>query len=285
MAGPTGTSIEEFIRRIQRGQENALTIAHEEAQDGQKATRVILEQREQPPLEPIRAESQPRAHQFHSVEGFMAYLGKYKTEHTVVLADVENGMFEAVIDEVTEKGREVITFTPIIHPLFQPWLGVLGKMIPLAELTTFLMANRRLIVEPDGRELALMLQQVRASTTVTLHRGRGAKAINGLICETEIKGQRNSEPVDLPETIKLQTPIYVGTDDVEVEADLVLDVVGGGEHVVATLTSADVERAKFEAFETMVAVLQGIEGAVVSLGSANYVEWTYLSHHGDMVSC
>ncbi len=284
---PGFNRIEELIRQVAKGQENALKITrHTMTVDGKEvpAFCVALQNRQlqpEPPLPPERRESPRRAHLFHDVEGFAAYLLKYKTENTVVLADVPNQAIAAVLDERAEKGFETVVLRPATHPLFAPWEGLLEDSasdsddpMTVDKFAEFVMTNRRSVVMPDARELVLTLSQVKASKKVTIDRGRGNKCINGVVVETTLQGQSKNEFIDLPDALTLNVPIFVRTSPRQIEIDLL--AVAGDSNVYMRAVSADVETAKVEAFEEMLAECRRIEGVVVGTGAPLTREWDYL---------
>lgn len=279
----SGTTLEDFIRRVNVGNENALQISQHLLSDGTKCVVLDLQNRrlqDEPPLDPKRSESPRRAHTFHAAAGFSDYIRAYKSDHTVILADVHGQTVSAIINERAEKGFEIIRLTPVVHPSFAPWAGLLGKKVTIEEFSEFVLANRRVINNPMGKELAMIFSQVRAATSVTLQQGRGTarRAVNGLVVETVIQSERTAELVDLPDTVSIYVPLYVGTDPVCLEIDLTVSVVsvGNEQRVVVTCTSADLIEKRTQAFESIVAGLSAIEGVTVAMGVPDHDEWDYL---------
>jgi len=227
---------------------------------------------------PVRAESPRRCHEFNDFDGFAAYLKKYGGENTVVLANAVTQVVSAVLDETAGKGFEVVTLRPQLHPLLVPWAATFGKKIPLSALVEFLLTWRRSVAIPSGKELAMMLSQVRAATRITLQQGRGNHSINGLKVETDIMGEKGQDLTDLPDMIELLVPVYVGTSEQSIEVDLTLSAPPGQpEGIIALLTSADFETAKVAAFEEMVAKLREEKTFTVGLGSPAHKSWDYLA--------
>jgi len=278
---PAYNVIEQFIRSVQVGQENAIEIAKTVGEDGAEKTTIALQNRvlqPEPPKAPERAESPKRAHEFYGLTGFNAYLVKYKTEDTVVLADVTSEQISAVIDDKADRGVEIVEFTPPISPLFKPWADMLDLAIPLTALAEFIMTHRRSVTDADGvvgeagRELALLFRQVRASKAITLQRGVGAKSINGLICELEIHGERKGEPVDLPESFTICTPLYLDTEAVALTIDLL--VATKGDEIVGVMTCAELEEQKLRIFSGMINDLS--DELTVALGRPGHENWKYV---------
>jgi hypothetical protein len=285
MGNEQRTVIEDFIRKVGKGEENAIELLEHLMEDGSKVRTIALQNRQlrpEPPLPPERSESPRRNHVFHDVEGFAAYLTKYKTENTVVLANVPAMSIVAVLDEKAEKGFETLTLNPVLHPLFAPWADLLEKSAsdsedPLAvdQFAEFVMTNRRSVVSPDAKDLVMTLSHVKASRKITIDRGRGKKCLNGVMIETNIQGQAGSEFVELPDSLTLNVPIFVRTSPRQIEIDML--TVASESNVFMRAVSADVEQAKVEAFEEMLAECRKIDaGIVVGTGCPQTREWDYL---------
>lgn len=233
----------------------------------------------EPPAFPTRMETPPRDHLFYDAEGFVSYLQKFGTPNTVILADQKTGRIEAIIDENSMRGVEVISLFPQIHPRWQPWDALIGKTIPLSAFVDFLRNNRRAVFGGDndgGRSLLLALSQIRASTEVELCEGSGKNSMNGIMIKTRIQGKESSSLAELPETIKIKTPIFIGEQDVQIEMDLILDTAEGGKIVTARIASADLLEAKIAAFEKIVDLIRGMDLWTVSYGSERRGAWNYL---------
>jgi len=276
----------ELTRTAHEGEETVFEVAREilgENDDGSSQTlsAVSVSRRKlQPekPLAPDRMESPRRAHQFHSVEGLAAYLVKYGTpENVVVLADVNEGTMDAVLDEEAESGFEVVQFVPTIHPLFAPWMEILGKRVTVKDFAAFIMENRRVITEPDGKDVAMTFRQVHAAVHTEIAQGIGNGSVNGMMVTSKIQGKDKTEAVDLPDTITIYVPIYVSTPPVFIEIDLIV-MADGQNGVTVTASASTVIDAKVQAFTGMVKQIeQAVKGATVGFGTVNHNAWTYLS--------
>lgn len=231
------------------------------------------------PAEPVRAESPRRWHNFYSAEGLVEYLKKYKSENTVVLADTKAEVVKAVIDDKAKRGFEKICFLPSLHPAFEPWDAISGDTMELNDLVQFLLLNRRIVVQPDSRELLATLSQVKISENTTVRRGLGPRAANGVMCEVTIQGEKRAEPIDLPEVIAVESPVFVSTATKRIEFDLVLNAKAG--KIYATIASADLKQIKTEIFEEAVAVIREAKVGIVQLGQVAHVPWQYIDSDED----
>jgi hypothetical protein len=245
----------------------------------------------------VREPSPRRTHEFYDVGGFCRYLKKFGGEGTVILADPARQRVSAVLDETASRGFEVLLFAPLVHPLFAPWAqalaptdGGMGDADPseispasaqmmLKAFLRFVGENRRQIVDPDGRALAMTLSQVRFGRKVELAQGFGAKSVNGLMVETAIQagGAGRMEPVDLPETLVIKCPLYVATSERKLEIDLALEA-NEQQGVLVTLSSGDVPVVRVAVFEEMLDVVRREVGdkMTVALGCPRHGDWKYL---------
>ena len=291
--------VEDLIRTVPEGEETVFDLL-EETTGGAKAKgapqrtiRITRRRvRDEPPLAPLRQPSPRRAHQFHDVAALAAYLGRFGRDdgRTVVLADATAGIIAAVLDEETADGFEIVTCIPQVHPLFAPWDEVLfgdaenpPAAMPLKAFVDFLAENRRAIVEPDGRELVAVLSRIKVSRKIELYEGRGAAAhLNGLLVETRIGGQDQKEPVDLPDTLTIQYPVFLACPPSRMEVDLLLDARGiqddGGAAVFVRAVSSEAAEVKVGLFEHMVEQLQKALGkkTTIGFGCVRHLPWDVL---------
>lgn len=276
------TVLNKFLQAVKVGQENAVDIVKQILPDGKEKVTLAVQNRVLQPeqaLPPNKAESPRRAHRFNSITGFISYVTKYKTADTVILASVEARRICCVLNDRAEKGFEVVSFEPQIHPLFLPWQErIIGRQVFLTEFVRFLMANKKAIGAPDAATLTMLFSQVRASTQITLHKGLGNKSLNGLTCQVEIMGKKDNQEVELPNSMKLFVPIFMESAASFIDIDLLLDAKEGV--ILVSSSSSDVDVCKVEAFEGFVKQLQEIKDVVVSLGSVHTEEWRYIQERG-----
>lgn len=276
------SQVKSLLRGAVRGHETILDIV--QGEDGKTPAQVKFSLRAIPPEAPALAASPARAHTFAEAEGFAAWL---KRRHGAekgtlsVLADPVGGVIHAVLDDAagTLGGREVVTLRPVVHPRWKPWAEILGKRLEMGAFALFVAEHRRDVAgEGVGRDLALTLSQVRASVKTTVDRGRGRKAVNGITIETEVKGQRGEERVDLPDSIDLMLPLFVATAPQRIDLDLTVEAGRDGE-VTALLSGGAAEEARHGAFEQMLEEVRAVVeplGAVVTFGAPGDRPWATL---------
>lgn len=234
-------------------------------------TRLEIVQKEP---DPVLARSAQAAHWFFDVDTFTHYLNQYAVSgQCLVLADQKALHVSAVLDETaTLGGRQVVTYKLLTHPLFAPWEAVIGTPMTLDALIKMLRVHRRSVL--NGKEILFDLSQIRASEEVTVHKGTGRRALNGLLVKTDIKGAKGEELVELPESIALTLPLFVGSPATTIELDLLLQVRKG--EVTAVLTNGDLQVVRLQEFDRVVEqVRSGVTiEAVIGLGSVVTAPWS-----------
>jgi hypothetical protein len=225
---------------------------------------------------PVREESPPAAHSFHDVPGFSEYLKTYGTKALVIWADVPSGRIKACLNEKAETGRELVEFMPVSHPLFAPWAAAIGKRSKLEDFIKLLRENRRSVSEPDARELILGLSQLTATTEIKVHKGQGNKCLNGLLVRSTIQGVVKDEIVELPDSLTLHVPLYLGRAAIDFKIDLLIEADQQG-NVLVGLSSGDLLEAVFNTFVDMTGELKGLlKGAgTFTMGRPAYGAWAY----------
>ncbi|XZE18784.1 DUF2303 family protein [Pirellulaceae bacterium SH449] len=265
--------VSKLLRRVSSEQETVFDISEK---NGVRRVEVVRRKalpetrREDLPL----ARAQARAHVFHDIDTFSDYCCRECEDgESVGLADVDSETITVVLDESKDRGRESVSFAAKIHPLFKPWLDLLGKPIPVIDFSIFAQKYRRSIKKPDGREVALMFSQIKLAKAVEINRGVGKRALNGIMVHTEISGSKQDALLELPEEIHLHCPVYIGAEP----QDIVLDVLvteGREDQVVVYLTSPEIEAVRIKAFESFVEYLQGnCEHIIIGLGKIESKKW------------
>lgn len=272
-------TFKDLLEQPIEGVQTAMSVVAALEGEDKGATKLLIEQRRllpEEPRPPKRAESQARGHVFYEIEGFIAYLKKYGGDKTVIFADPQAGIVQATIDETSDKGREVLVFTPMLHPQWRPWDNLIAKSkISLQEFLEHCSNNRRGISSPNARDLVLMFSQVSACSKVEVMQGQGKNSINGVMIKTEIKGAENSTFEELPDALVLDLPIYVGTQPTKIEIDLTLSA-RPGEGVNVTLAAGDLLEAKYRIFQAMFVKFKDLDKATVTMGKVHQQDWRYL---------
>lgn len=257
-----------LIRNFEEGSETAFDV--KEAIDGTKLTveRRVL-QPEQPELPPLARAGIPD-HCFHTIDSVVAYVGEYKTEHTVIVADALKNEAAITLDElVNEDDQTILMYRPAFHPVFSMWKSFFQVPRPVLAFAMFCMENRRQIVVPDGRELAMLLTQLKMAKSIVVAHGVGPKQINGIMTTVEIRGQKTDTEMPLPEMLTIRTPIFVTDDAQDVEFDLLVYEEKG--EILVKGSNPDIATLVAERFLSGIDQIKGqLEGVIVTHGSAKY---------------
>jgi hypothetical protein len=274
-------ALDELLRRAEVGRETVFDLADE---GGATVKKIAITHQALPaPLvrdipEAAIARALARQHTFNDIPTLAAYI---KREHklvganepleTLALANVDHRVINVVLDDGSATDREVVSYRPITHPLFAPWEKIAGKTMMALDFAKFVMENRRAISGADGRETAMIFQQLRVSTSITMNAGTGKRALNGVMVETVIQGQRNEEFFELPEEIQITVPIYCDSEPTTITFDLTIS--GDEDGCMVTVTASDLEKKRYDAFQAMVAKLAEDTNIIVGLGKVESRSW------------
>ena len=249
-------TINDFLNGLQEGNKHLVDVAREmlKGDDGKEKENITfaLQKRvlqPEPPTQPVRKESGARNHVFYSVTSLVDYLKENKTDHTVVLADVDACSIDVVLDETVKCGFEFLSFKPQVHPLFAPWKRIIGTTIGVKEFALFLLQNKRTVCNPEAKSLTLLFSQIRASQKITMHKGIGPKSMNGLVCEINIVGKEENQEVEIPDLIEINVPIFIDTLDRLIEIDVLVDAEDTEVYVMCS--SSDLKVKTVTEFESM----------------------------------
>lgn len=266
-------TVADILRRVTEGQETVFDI---EVDEHGSRTIKFGQRKLQPELPtPTRQESPPRAHVFHTADSLIGYVEKYGDGDTVILLDVPTMNGCVVLDDLRKDQFELLPFQPMQHPLFLEWYKMLGRRVDVLQFAEFVMGHRRQIVAPDGREAAMIFSQLQSSTKMTVARGQGKAAINGVMVETKIQGKTGEAFVELPESLTVRLPLFVGEPEAEIEIDL---LVGSQDTSIWVSASASgVLDAQLQAFTAMAdKISDGLPEMTVGLGRVSHSAWKYI---------
>lgn len=260
-----------LLRRAPEGQETVFDIANETDGEGNPKRSVSITRRivhpEHPTLPPLRR-SRRAAHRFSTADSVANYINQYGCERTVVVADANKLEATIILDESEEFGDVIeLSFAPMFHPVFNKWNSYFAKPVEIEEFAQFVMENRRQVQNPDGRELALMLSQVKLAKNVTIQRGKGAKVVNGVTMAVEIAGVKHDVEEQFPDSITINTPIFLEDEPVNVEFDLL--VFERHDEVYVTLTNPEISGLVVERFMANISdIRETLNHGLVTYGSA-----------------
>lgn len=227
---------------------------------------------------PERMESPPRCHVFYDVAGFTDFLKANKTEKTLVLADVKSECISAVLDDKANEGFTKISLNPAKFPAFEMLEKMLGNQMPVRRFAELLMRNRAILGEDEaeGKQLAMLMQQLTIATQIKACTGHGRKAVNGVMCTTDVRSGAGEELIELPDTIVARVPLYVNRPEVKFGIDLtVLADQSGRVEIVAD--APEVEILKYQELQKIITEVGEAlgEDVQVSVGKLQTGAWEY----------
>lgn len=267
------SSIKEFLSDIELGRTNAIRVAQDLLTEGKEEVTVELSKKR---IMPERMESPPRAHLFYDARGFAKYIGSNKTDNTLIVADIRAGCVTAVLDDKAGDGFEHIEMCPATFPAFEMLQAMLETQMSVAEFAQLVLRNRRVLgeTEDEGKQLALLFQQLTVATEIKACTGSGRKSVSGVMCTTEIKGGAGEEQVDLPESITARVSLYVNRPEVKFEIDLTLLANSQG-RVDVVADAPELKLLQYEELKKMVREVGDELDVEVAVGKLGAAAWMY----------
>lgn len=268
--------IAEFLSKVVRGNNNAITIA-KEMKDGVNTITVNMKQAK---LMPKRMESPARSHHFHAVAGFIEYVKAEKTERTLVLADINEPCVYAILDDRAMYGFERVDLKPALDPRFAMLARTLlcedDQPYDIADFALAVMRNRNVLAGSvaEAQQLAILMQQITVSSEITACSGSGGIGFNGIMCKTSVKAGTGETKANLPTTIAVKLPIYLNTQAVEFDLDITVSASRDGAAMVS-VDAPELELRKFEVFEDILKQIKVTDGIVVAYGTPGVSGWEY----------
>lgn len=284
------TPFNELIENITQNKATAFSVVENLDSEGDTdGKKLVIEQRELQPEEPIIREidrAAKRGHIFYDVGRFCDYLNREANiDRLTVLMNPHTYVAAAVLDEDDAQDRELIELRLSEHTILKDWRSeIFDRQVDVLQFAKFVMRHRRCVVDPPGRELAMLFSQVTMSKAVNVERGQGAKAVNGIMCTVEISGQKQSVPVELPEMITVRLPLFIGdNEEFELEVDLLVEATGD-DSVAVFATASGLDDAKAESMDTVLGILRSglnhdeasAHMPVVALGEVRNLDWNYV---------
>ena len=216
--------VENAIHCVAENEVSAVSLARQLLGEGKE--KVIVELKREKTM-PQRMESPARAHVFHDVAGFTTFVKANKSQHTIIFADVDDVVIFAVLDDRAQKGFEAVELRPPYHPEFTLLNdSLLNQSLPIELFAQGVMRNRKVIRDTDacdGKSLALSMQQLTVATAIVQAIGDGKTSVNGVMTTTTVKtgAPEAKEHLDLPDSISVELPIYLNTDKVKFDLDII----------------------------------------------------------------
>jgi hypothetical protein len=265
--------IKNFLEQVDMLGANAISVSKKMLESGKENVTVELVRKK---IMPERFETPPRAHVCHEAFTFQNYIDANKTGDTVILMDVENEKVYAILDDKAARGYEIILLAPALDPRYQMLQEtMLNKRLRPKKFAEAVLMNKEIIAADDDKDksLPMILKQITIANVIKATEGTGAKSMNGVVCETTIKAGTGSEEIILPESIVVETPIYLKTEIKRFSIQIVVIPESSTEVTICT-KSPEAALAKCQVFEKMIEPLQEIE-CLTGFGKPVYGQWNY----------
>ena len=265
-------TIRNIIRRI-GPDETSIEVVRDLEKEGITTLKV---KREPLPL-PTLERTPRRTHELHTVEAAIDYIRRYGGERTVVLGDIQRMTIAITLDETQERGgRETLYLRPELHPEFSAWEGMTQNATRVSDFALFVLRHRSVVIEPDARHLAAVFSQIRVSKKVeSRYAGVGKETVNGVMVTIKVGAGEETHPLDVPEIIVINTPIFINDEPETVSFDVIID--GRNDEPLIFLSAPDMIIRKLAAFGDMLDSILGTggmpEGMVVGLGKPQTQCW------------
>lgn len=152
-------------------------------------------------------------------DSLVEYVERFKTDNTVIFADIDDNRIVAVIDYHTAKNEPAITSHRAVLDLkhstaWDTWTGIEGQMYRQTDFAKFIEENSEDIASPTGATLLEMVLDLEKSKSIRVVRKmRTAGSDDGQSGSTvEVNG------TELPSVFNLSIPVYFGEAPVPVRA-------------------------------------------------------------------
>lgn len=152
-------------------------------------------------------------------DSLVEYITRFKTEDTVVFADIENNRIVGIIDYHSKENKPAITSHRAVLDLafstpWITWTRIEGHMYKQADFAKFIEENSEDISSPSGAALLEMVLDLEKNKTIRVVRKmRTAGSDDG---ESDNKVEVNG--TELPSVFNLLLPVYFGEAAVPVRA-------------------------------------------------------------------
>lgn len=158
----------------------------------------------------------------------VAYVNRFKTDNTVIFADVEEKTISAVIDyhKAASEGPGLVEHRAVLQLAhsheWETWGAISGRMYDQKAFARMLDVNSDDIASPAAAELLEKVMDLEMSTSITVQR----KLVQTGSARGEGGVNRKVDGTALPAFFILRIPVFTGEPSVEVRA-MTLDNIDG----------------------------------------------------------
>jgi len=157
-------------------------------------------------------------------DSLVDYVNRFKTETTVLFADIAANSIVALIDYHAAKGAEHVshraTLTLPFAEEWKVWNEISGKLKPQLEFARFIEENGADVRAPVGAELLEAVRDLQAHRKVNFTKAVRTASDNESFEYTDETKATTKGGIELPTKFTLGLPVYFGEPDTEVFAFL-----------------------------------------------------------------
>ncbi len=131
------------------------------------------------------------------------------------------------------------------------------------------------LLKPDAITIQSLYAQIRYSRVIHVAFGDSPGTANVIETMTEVKGNSAKSPVDLPDQLTVECPLFYGEGNQQILVDLKVDTSTECPRIRISLRDADAKR--LEAIQAMMAKVQKLlpPEVTVAIGVLDYQPWLY----------
>lgn len=152
------------------------------------------------------------------------YLNRFKSDNSLLLADVAQSRVMAAIDYHGAKAPALVEHRATLDLPFseewKTWSGINGQLKPQLEFARFVEENAPDIKAPDASSLLEAVRDLQAKRSVNFMAAVRTASDNESFEYTDNTETRGKGDLELPTKFLLSIPVYFGDSDVEVPAFL-----------------------------------------------------------------
>lgn len=161
-----------------------------------------------------------------TTDSLVEYVNTYKTDHTLLFADISSDAIVAQIDyhEAGAKAAQVAhraTLTLSRSIEWQEWTRISGRLMEQLEFARFIEENAADVRAPDGAELLECIRDLQAHRKVNFTKAvRTSSENENFEYSEETTAKTRQGGIEIPTKFKLGIPVYFGEGDKELFAFL-----------------------------------------------------------------
>jgi uncharacterized protein YfdQ (DUF2303 family) len=159
-----------------------------------------------------------------TVDSLVEYANRFKTDNTVLFADIDTNSLVAAIDYHAPDSPAHVSHTAKLtlpHSVeFKTWAHASGKLVGQLEFARFLEENAADVAAPSGADLLEACRDLHAIRKVNFKKAVRTATDNENFEFTDETEARTSGGVEVPTKFLLKIPVYFGGETTELYAFL-----------------------------------------------------------------